>query len=94
MKLTITEEAANWFIEELNLNKGDSIKFFGKVYGPHGGFSIAMDKVEPSRPFHTEEVKGINFYVEKNDAWFFDNADLSITFNEDLKEPHYELINR
>ncbi len=89
MKLTITEEAANWFIEELNLNKGDSIKFFGKVYGPHGGFSIAMDKVEPSRPFHTEVVKGINFYVEKNDAWSLDNAILSINFNEELKELDY-----
>ena len=94
MKLTITEDAAKWFVSELDLNKGDYIKFFGKVYGPHGGFSIAMEKVEPSRIFHTTEVQGINFYVEKNDAWFFDNADLAITFDEESKEPRYELINR
>ncbi|CAM3703649.1 HesB/YadR/YfhF family protein [Erysipelothrix urinaevulpis] len=94
MKLTITDDAANWFISELDLKKGDHIKFFGKVYGPHDGFSIAMEKVEPSRIFHMTQAQGINFYVEKNDAWFFDNSDLAITFNESIKEPHYELINR
>ena len=94
MKLTITEEAANWYIQELNLQEGDSIKFFGSVYGPHNGFSVTIGKVTPSRPFHITEKKGIKFFVEKNDAWFFDNVDLNITFNKTLKEPDYELVPR
>lgn len=94
MKLTISEKAAQWFIDELNLVEGDSIKFFGSIYGPHDGFSVTIEKVIPSRPFHITKQNGIQFFVEKNDAWFFDNADLSVTFNEDLKEPDYNLINK
>lgn len=94
MKLTISKEAAQWFIDEFHLQDGESIKFFGSVYGPHNGFSISIAKVEPSRPFHVTEKNGIQFYVEKNDAWFFDNADLDVSFNNTLKEPHYDLIAR
>lgn len=94
MKLTISEKASQWFIDELNLTKGDSIKFFGSIYGPHDGFSVTIGKVTPSRPFHITEKNDIQFFVEKSDAWFFDNADLNVTFNEDLKEPDYELISK
>ena len=94
MKLTISEKAAQWFIKELNLTEGDSIKFFGSVYGPLNGFSVTLQKVGPSRPFHITKQNGIQFYVEKSDAWFFDDADLDISFNETLKEPHYELVSR
>ena len=94
MKLTISEKAAQWFIDELDLKKGDSIKFFGSVYGPHNGFSVTIAKVEPSRPFHITEKYGINFFVEKSDSWFFDNADLDISLSDTLNEPHYDLIAR
>lgn len=94
MKLTIDQKAAQWFIDELKLEEGDSIKFFGSIYGPHDGFSVTIGKVEPSRPFRITTQSGIQFFVEKNDAWFFDNADLNVTYNDDLKEPHYELINK
>ena len=92
MKLTITDQAANWFINELKLTEGDSVKFFGSIYGPHNGFSVTLEKVEPSRPFQIIEKNGIKFFVEKSDAWFFDNDDLDITFDEDLGEPNYALI--
>lgn len=94
MNLTITDEASNWFINELKLTEGDSIKFFGSVYGPHNGFSVTIGKVVPSRPFHITEKNGIQFFVEKSDAWFFDNDDLQITFDKKLEEPHYELIRK
>lgn len=50
MKLEVSKEAAEWYIRELNLKENDSVKFFGKVYGPHGGFSFALAIMELSRP--------------------------------------------
>lgn len=90
MKLNVTEEAAKWYKKELDLNDGDSVKFFGKVYGVNG-FSIALAVMEPSRPLTQSEVNGITFYVEKSDSWFFEDVDLNITLDKDLNEPHYDI---
>lgn len=94
MKLKVSEEAAQWYIDELGLNPNQSIKFYGKVYGPHDGFSVGLDVAEPSNTLITITVKNINFYIDANDAWFFDNYDLDIDFDEDLKEPRYNLIKK
>lgn len=91
MKLEVSKDAALWYIKELNLSPGDSVKFFGKVYGPHGGFSFALAKMEPSRPLISINVEGIEFYVEKADDWFFADKDLSITFDIDKNEPKYDV---
>ncbi|NLW15681.1 MAG: Fe-S cluster assembly protein HesB [Erysipelothrix sp.] len=90
MKLIISNDAADWYIKEMHLNEGDSIKFFGKVYGVNG-FSIALSKEEPSRPLAETTVKGITFFVERADTWFFEDNDLNITLDETLKEPKYTL---
>lgn len=90
MRLFVSKEAAQWYIKEMGLKENDSIKFYGKVYGPHDGFSIALTKMEPSRPFELITVEGINFYIEKSDAWFFTDKDLKVVWNEEKKEPEYE----
>lgn len=93
MKLTISDTAANWYIDELGLKAGDAIKFFGKVYGVDG-FSLALTKMEP----HNIKVKyvydDVIFYVEESDAWFFENHNLDISFDEDLKEPKYARVEK
>jgi len=94
VKINVSKEAAQWFIEELDLKENDSIKFYGKVYGPFDGFSIGMDKVEPSKAEVMVTVEGVNFYVEQNDAWFFDNQDLNVTYDNDRKEVSYQFIDR
>ncbi len=94
MKIDVSKDAAKWFIEELGLKENDSIKFYGKVYGPLDGFSIGMDKVEPSKAEVMVTVEGINFYVEQNDAWFFDNQDLKVTYDSKRKEVAYQFIDR
>lgn len=89
MKLVISDEAANWYIKEMELKSGDSIKFFGKVYGKDG-FSFALAKMEPTRP-EVEVIKdGVRFYVEKSDAWFFSEQDLVIGLDDSLNEPTLE----
>ncbi|WZU01955.1 Fe-S cluster assembly protein HesB [Erysipelothrix sp. D19-032] len=87
MKLTITNEAAKWYIEEMGLVPGDSIKFFGKVYGPHGGFSFAIAKEEPTNPLMLITEEGVNFYVEQFDEWFFNDKEVNIKMRADGYEP-------
>ncbi len=91
MKLDITEEAANWYIKEMDLKEGDAVNFFGKVYGVNG-FSIALSVMEASRPEIETTINGVTFYIEKSDAWFFEGKNLEVTLNPELKEPHYEMI--
>lgn len=91
MKLNITEEAANWYIKEMDLTDGDSLKFFGKVYGKNG-FSIALAVMKATRPEASTTINGVTFYVERADAWFFEGHDLSVTLDSKLKEPNYEMV--
>lgn len=93
MKLDISNEAANWYIKELDLKAGDSIKFFGKVYGKDG-FSLALTKMEPSNPKARYDYNDVVFYVEEVDAWFFENYNLNITMDEELNEPKYERVEK
>ncbi len=90
MKINITDDVAKWYKEELALDDGDSVKFFGKVYGVNG-FSIALAVMEPSRPLAQVEKYGVTFFVEKSDSWFFEGVDLNITLNEEMNEPHYDM---
>lgn len=94
MKLEVSQEAANWFIHEMDLVAGDSIRFFGKVYGTRDGFSFALAKMEPSRSLIETMVDGVRFYIEKADEWFFSEIDLNVTFNPERNEPEYHYTER
>lgn len=94
MELTVSNDAAKWYIKEMDLKPGDSIKFFGKVYGQHGGFSFAIAKEVPSKPFILITEEGINFYIEQFDEWFFTDKDLNVTMREDGYEPVYNVTQK
>ena len=90
--LKVSLKAAQWYIKEMELNEGDHIKFFGKIYGTRNGFSFALAKMEPSNPAVVVNVEGINFYIESTDVWFFDDITLNVDFDEDLKEPVFNAV--
>lgn len=95
MKLTITSKAQTWFKQELELAKGQGIKFYGKVYGKtqvHDGFSVGMAVDTPESPLIEETVNGMLFFVEEADEWFFKGYDLVVDYDEELDEPKYEFI--
>lgn len=97
MKLTVSEKAHKWYIDELGLEKGDGVRFFGKVYGStevHDNFSVAINFGLPNDPLVTEEMDGITYFIEKNDVWFFDGYDFQVDFDEKLEEPSYHFHSR
>ncbi|MGW8426636.1 HesB/YadR/YfhF family protein [Peribacillus simplex] len=95
MKLTISDQAAKWYIDELGLQGGSHLRFYVR-YGGHStvqsGFSLGIMQEEPETAAAVTTMNEINFYVEEKDLWYFDDHDLLITFNEKLTEPefHYE----
>ncbi len=93
MKITVTPKAQTWFKEEVGVEKGMAVGFFGKVYGKtavHEGFSIGMNVGQPDDALYENEIDGITYYIEKNDEWFFHDFDLTVDYDEKKDEPVYE----
>lgn len=92
MELTITPQAAAWYKDELLLEKGDSVRIYGKYGGAtnvHVGFSTGIDVTTPHHPLITKDIDGINFFTEAGDDWFFAEYHLTIDLDDKLKEPTY-----
>lgn len=90
MKLEITEEALNWFKNVVEVDEGDSIKFFAQYGGSspvQSGFSLGFSIHEtPIKSGVSTEKEGITFFVEEADLWYFDGYDLTITYDEESSE--------
>lgn len=89
MKLLITEAAATWYETELEMNKNSYLRFFVR-YGGVGnvpGFSLAIKQDEPHQPHATVQLNGITYYVEESDAWYFEDKDLVVDFDDKRNEP-------
>lgn len=92
MQININEEAANWYIKELQLKEGDFVRFFPRYGGVGGnipGFSIGINTNEPMDLQTKATYDGVTFYIEKEDLWYFDDKNLTINFNEKLNEPEF-----
>ncbi|MBE0343386.1 hypothetical protein E4V51_23870 [Paenibacillus sp. 28ISP30-2] len=53
MSIQVTEPAAQWYIKELGLNRGDTIRFFARyssVGGFHPGSSLGIAGEPPQHP--------------------------------------------
>lgn len=96
MKLTMNENAAKWYIDELNLNQGDYVRFFVR-YGGTGivsGFSLGVSNEAPVNPGIQTELNGVTFYVEEKDLWYFDEYDLNVKYNEKYSEPEFDYVKK
>ncbi|MCM3585979.1 hypothetical protein M3182_09600 [Mesobacillus maritimus] len=87
--IKIENEAYHWFETEFDVPK----PFFVRLYPQYAGFgeknkgySLAFALEQPNIVATKQEMNGITFYVETNDAWFFDKTNVKIQFNDDKKE--------
>lgn len=96
MKLTVTKDAAQWYINEMNLQNGQKLRFFVRYGGcstVQSGFSLGVDIAEPFDIGVETTIEGILFFIEEKDLWYFENHDLMISFNEKLNEPVFDYTN-
>ncbi|AST07226.1 hypothetical protein AF2641_10275 [Anoxybacillus flavithermus] len=90
MNISICDQAFQWYKEELQLQRGDYVRFFARYGGCSNvqkGFSLGVNKEEPIDAAVTLEKNGVIFFVEQNDMWYFDGHDLHIEFDEKQNEP-------
>lgn len=93
MNITVTEEAAQWYQEELDINEESNLRFYvryGGVGGLQPAFSLAIKLEEPSEPIAETKVGNIRFFVETDDEWYFDNHSLKVEYDSKWKEPSFE----
>lgn len=93
MNLTVTDHAATWYKEELGLNDGDNLRFYVR-YGGCGlisGFSLGVKAETPKNPLVHFQGNNVLFFIETDDAWYFEGKNLHISLENETNEPafHY-----
>ena len=81
MKITLSEDAAKWYEQELNLYGGNSTI--------QTGFSLGIQVEEPMSVGTAITKNGINYFIEEADLWYFDSKDLMIQMDHALNEPAF-----
>lgn len=95
LKITISAEAFQWLKQELHLHPGDHVRFFARYGGcssVQSGFSLGMSKEVPNDIGAQETIEGITFYIQTEDLWYFDQHDLSVTYDPEQDEILYEYV--
>ena len=95
MNKKVTKGALDWYKEELDLEKGDHVRFFVRYGGCSNvqkGFSLGILKDLPMNIGTSTEVEGITFFIEESDLWYFDNHDLSVTYSDQAEEPVFDYV--
>ncbi|MFG6114996.1 HesB/YadR/YfhF family protein [Halobacillus sp. MO56] len=95
MNIEVTEQAAKWYQDELELESEVSLRFLVRYGGSGGlqpGFSLAIQLEEPGEPHASTEVNGITFFVEESDAWYFDDKSLKVDYNSTWDEPEFNYV--
>ena len=91
MDIAISNEAAKWYKQELDLQDDDFVRFFVR-YGGVGGqlpsFSLGLSVEEPEEYHVLITKENIHFYVEEADVWYFDSKDIHITYDTQSGEPN------
>lgn len=96
MRLHITEEAADWFIEEMGLEKGEKVQFYLKIYGgiqtEHPNYFLGLSTGDNGEIAIQTEVKGIIFYFNEKDSWFLDEYNMKVDMGQEEPEYHFEKL--
>lgn len=95
MNIQITDEALQWFKEEMEVSKGDEIRFYARYGGSspfHEGFSLGMNRETSHEIGLATEIDGVTFYIEQADLWFFNDHTLVVSVDEQLDELTYDYV--
>ncbi|WP_163970413.1 HesB/YadR/YfhF family protein [Oceanobacillus halotolerans] len=91
MNLNVTNEAANWYKEEMGVEEGDLVRIFVKLYGGiptvFSNFFLGVSVGKDGDMAIQEEVEGITFYINSEDSWLLDDHDLIVKVEDD--EPSF-----
>lgn len=97
MFISIDDKAFSWFTKEFEIPAPFSIRLFPQYAGfgqKHKGYSLAFSVETPANAEYSFEMKGITFFYEENDRWFFNDTETCLSLNEqdELQISFKELI--
>ncbi|MFJ7839006.1 hypothetical protein FC756_15545 [Lysinibacillus mangiferihumi] len=93
MNIALTAQALQWFKNEMEVEKGDSIRFYARYGGSspfHEGFSLGMTREEPIEIGVQTVVDDVTYYIDEKDLWFFNDYNLHVDVDEQLHELKYD----
>ncbi|MFA1737949.1 HesB/YadR/YfhF family protein [Lysinibacillus fusiformis] len=93
MKIALTNEALQWFKHEMEVEPGDTIRFYARYGGSspfHEGFSLGMTREEPIAIGAEAVIDGVTYYIDEKDLWFFNDHNLHVDVDASLDELQYE----
>ncbi|MFD2045348.1 HesB/YadR/YfhF family protein [Ornithinibacillus salinisoli] len=87
MTLKVSTEAAQWFIDEMDLERGDHVQFFLKIYGgiptAHPNYFIGISYGNVGNIKISTEVEGITFYFNEEDSWLLEQYEMEVVHKND-----------
>ncbi|WP_291759831.1 HesB/YadR/YfhF family protein [Lysinibacillus sp. UBA5990] len=93
MKIALTNEALQWFKHEMEVEPGDTIRFYARYGGSspfHEGFSLGMTREEPIAIGAEAVIDGVTYYIDEKDLWFFNDHNLHVDVDASLDELQYK----
>ncbi len=92
MQINISDDALDWFKEEMEVTQGEAVRFFVRYGGSsklQPGFSLGVTKDQPQEIGAQVEQDQVTYFIEKSDIWYFDGHNLEVSVNDDLHELDY-----
>ena len=92
MEIKLSQQAIEWFKEEMEAESGDYIRFYARYGGSspfHEGFSLGMNREQPHEIGIETVAQDIHFYIEKADEWFFNDHHLIVDVDASNDELSY-----
>ncbi|RCW74942.1 HesB/YadR/YfhF family protein [Saliterribacillus persicus] len=94
MNLSVTKEAAKWYKDDLELNDGDYLQFFVKLYGGiptmHPNYFLGVEKGIDGEIYVKDVVEGITFYFNEQDEWLIEEYDMTVDVESDGQEIKFD----
>lgn len=93
MNITLTDKALQWFQQEMEVESGDTIRFYARYGGSspfHEGFSLGMTREEPIEIGVKAVIDDVTYYIEEKDLWFFNDHNLYVDVDATNDELKYE----
>ncbi|GGB31147.1 hypothetical protein GCM10011409_05650 [Lentibacillus populi] len=91
MKLHVTNDTAEWYKSEFDLQTPARLRYYVRYgFGGHiPGFSLGVRVDTPNEMYTSYQVDDLTFFIEAKDAWYFEEKDLFVKLNKAKNEPEF-----
>lgn len=90
MNFEVSNEAAEWYKNEMDLNQGDYVQYHVQLYGgiptAHPNYSLGVSTGKDGNVTVKDVVLGITFYFNDNDSWFLEEFDMKVVIKNEEPE--------